>query len=139
MLMMQDTTTDVMCYYDGHLGFSDYGAIINPDKGEPYRTYYAFMMYNTLYKMKNEVQVNSESDKIHVQAAVDGRKGAIVLSNPENEDLYVNFDIKGFNVTDSHILRIDEENRYTLTGEDIENGLILPAYSCVEIKLFDLE
>ncbi len=139
MLMMQDTSTDVMCYYDGHLGFSDYGAIINPDKGEPYRTYYAFMMYNTLYKMKNEVKVDSENEKISVQAAVDGRKGAIVLSNPENEDVYVNFDIKGFNVTDAHVLRIDEENRYTLTGEEISKGLMLPAYSCVEIKLFDLK
>ena len=37
------------------------------------------------------------------------------------------------------ILRIDEENRYTLTGEQIVDGkLALPANACVEIKLFDL-
>ena len=139
MLMMQDTSTQVMCYYDGKLGFSDYGSIINPDKGYPYRTYYSFLMYNTLYQMKNEVSVSSDNEKILVQAAVDGRKGAIVFANAEYEDIYVNFDIKGFNVTDAHILRIDDENRYTLTGEELTDGLRIPACSCVEIKLFDLK
>jgi hypothetical protein len=37
------------------------------------------------------------------------------------------------------VLRIDEENRYTATGEDVRCGeLTIPAYGCVEIKLFDL-
>ena len=39
-----------------------------------------------------------------------------------------------------YMKRIDEENRYTLTGENLADGVIrMPAFSCVEIKLWDLE
>ncbi|MBQ2881007.1 MAG: hypothetical protein IJE40_01940 [Clostridia bacterium] len=48
--------------------------------------------------------------------------------------------IKDFEFTDTQILRIDDENRYTLTGEDISAGkLSLPAYGCIEIKLWNLK
>ncbi len=51
MLMMQKTSTDLMCYYDGGLGYSMYRCLINPDHGYPYRTYYAFAAYTTLYRL----------------------------------------------------------------------------------------
>ena len=140
MLLMQDTSTDIMCYYDAGLGYSAYRALINPDNGYPYRNYYAFMMFNTLYTLKNQVEVKSSDTHVFAQAAIDGRKGAIVLSNTNNDTVNVKLDISGFDADLVQTLRIDEENRYTMTGETIKGGVIsLPACSCLEIKLFDLK
>ena len=98
------------------------------------------MMFNTLYTLKNQVEVTSGDTHIFAQAAVNGKKAAIVLSNTNNDTVTVNLDVKGFPTDDVQILRIDEENRYTLTGENInEKTIVLPPCSCAEIKLYDLE
>ena len=139
MLMMQDTTTDVMCYYDGNVGYTAYGGLINPDKGYPYRNYYAFMMFNSLYKLGNLAYTKLDNDNIFAKAAVDEKRAAIVITNPNGEPVDVKLDLVGFNASEIQVLRVDEENRYTFTGEEIVNGtLTLPEYGCVELKLFDL-
>ena len=138
MLMMQNTSTDLMCYYDGCLGYSSYGALINSDVGYPYRTYYAFMMYDTLYKLNNSVLTESSDKYVFAGAAVNGRKAALVIANANDEDVSVTLDIDGFEATDIQACRIDEEHRYTITGEDIQDQLVLPAHGCMEIKLWNL-
>ena len=139
MLLMQNTSTDVMCFYDGGLGYSDYGALINPDSGLPYRNYYVFSMFNGLYRLENQVQVECGEQKIFVGAAVDGKKAAVVLSNPSDTDIQAVLDIQNFPVCEAQILRIDRGNRYTLTGETLQDGgLFVPAHGCVEVKLWDL-
>jgi hypothetical protein len=117
MLMMQNTSTDVMCYYDGVLKYSDYGGIINPDHGYPYRTYYSFMMFNTLYKLKNSVGAESSDSHVFVGAGVNGRKAALVIANVHDELIKVDLDLCGFSATDVQFCRIDDGNRYTVTGE----------------------
>lgn len=140
MLMMQNTSTDVMCYYDAGIGHSAYRSFINPDSGYPYRTYYTFMMYNSLYKLSNQVYCNSEDSKVFVGAAVDNKKGTIVLSNTKNEQVTVELDVRNFSASEYQVIRIDEENRYTLTGEDLSDGkIIMPPFSCAEIKLWNLD
>ena len=139
MLMMQNSSTDVMCFYDGGLGYSPYRCLINPDNGAPYRSYYSFMMFNTLYSLKNQVSCQAEETGIFASAARCGKKAAIVLSNPSENPLTLELDLSGFNATDAQFLRIDDENRYTMTGENLMNSQItLPAYGNLEIKLFDL-
>lgn len=138
MLMMQQTSTDVMCFYDGGLGFSDYGCLINPDLGTPYRNYYAFMMFNTLYSLQNAVKCSGD-DGIFAGAAVNGGKAAIVLANTKDEAIEVGLEILDFPTEEVQILRIDEENRYTLTGETLStNSITLPPFGCAEIKLWKL-
>jgi len=138
MLMMQNTSTDLMCYYDGGLGYSAYRALINPDSGYPYRTYYSFMMYNTLYKLENSVLTESSDNYVFAGAAVNGKKAAIVISNANDTDVSIDLDISGFHATDVQFCRIDEGNRYTVTGEALMDKLSVPAHGCVEIKLWDL-
>ncbi|MBE6597405.1 MAG: hypothetical protein E7641_07025 [Ruminococcaceae bacterium] len=139
MLMMQDTSTDVMCFYDAGLGFSDYHALINPDTGCPYRVYYSFMMFNSLYDLENGVMCESDDQKVFVGAAKKGRRAALVVSNVNPEPITVSLDISGFPTDDVEVLRIDGEYRYTLTGETLSDGkLTMPPYSCAEIKLLDL-
>lgn len=139
MLMMQNTSTDVMCFYDGGLGYSAYHCLINPDTGYPYRTYYAFAMFNSLYRLKNQVAAESSNEKVLVGAAVEGKKGVVAISNVMNEPVAVVVDIKNFPISEVQIYRIDEGNRYTLTGETLSSGIInLPACSCVEIKFWNI-
>jgi hypothetical protein len=62
-----------------------------------------------------------------------------VLSNCNADAVNVKIEISGFRIGHSQFLRIDEENRYTLTGETMEeNVIMIPPFGTVEIKLFDL-
>lgn len=137
MLMMQDTSTDVMCFYDAGVGFSPYRALISAETGTPYLNYYAFCMYNSLYKLKNQVESASNTENVFVQAAKDNKKAVIVISNTNTEPVKVKLQLENFAYTDADVLRIDEDNRYTLTNEDF-NEIILAPMGCVEIKLYDL-
>jgi hypothetical protein len=97
------------------------------------------MMFNTLYTLGNSVAVSSDDDKVFAHAAVNGKKAALVISNVNNEEVDVNIDLKNFPTDEVQIFRIDEENRYTLTGEVFADGkLRIPENSCVEIKLWNL-
>ena len=140
MLMMQNTSTDVMCYYDACMGYSDYNGLINPDTGKPYRNYYAFAAYNTLYQLGDQAEVQCSDPDLWVGAGINGRKAAIVLANPCDEAKTVELDLSGMAYTDVQVLRIDGSYRYTLTGEGLQKGVItIPEQGCVEIKLFDLD
>lgn len=139
MLMMQSTSTDIMCFYDARVSCSRYSSLFNADTLLPYPTYYAFVMFNSLYALENAVAVSSSDPRVFVQSAVKGKKASIVISNVNQEEIKLNLNVKNFPVNEAQILRIDEENTYTLTGEVIENNeIILPKNSCVEIKLFDI-
>ena len=138
MLLMQNTSTDVMCFYDGGFGYSDYRALINPDTGFPYRNYYAFTSFNTLYRLGNQVLVEGDQQVVCAGAAVDGRKAAIVMANASDEDVEVQLDIRNFTASEVQVLRTDRGNRYTLTGEQPDGKLQIPAHGCVELKLWDL-
>ena len=139
MLMMQNTSTDLMCIYDAQIGYTDYGPLFNPDTSYPYPTYYTLMMFDALYRLGNAVRVSSEDPLVFTQAAINGRKASLVIANVNQELLKLKLDIRNFPTDDVQILRIDEGNTYTLTGETLADGsLMLPENACVEIKLFNL-
>ena len=139
MLMMQNTSTDVMCFYDAGLGYSDYRGLFSADSGYPYRNYYAFAAFNGLYRLGSQVAAVSDDRQVFVGAAVNGRKASIALSNVSEEDAVVEFSLQGFPTGETQVFRIDEDARFTLTGETLQCGkLKLPANSCMEIKLWDI-
>ena len=138
MLMMQNTSTDVMCIYDAKIGYSAYGPLFNPDTSYPYPTYYTLLMFNSLYQLGNAVGTESDDKYVFAQAAVNGKKASLVIANVHQEPVKLSLDIRNFPTGEAEILRIDEENTYTLTGETLGDELLLPENCCVEIKLFDL-
>ena len=137
MLMMQSTPTDLMCYYDAGLGPSDYRAFINPDTLTPYRTYYTFPMFNSLYRLGNAVRVESSEPLLFAGAAKNGSRASIVIANTTGEDLWLTLQADGFEYNEVAVHRIDEENRYTLTNERFGN-INIPEDGCVEITLYRL-
>ena len=139
MLMMQDTSTDVMCIYDAKIAYSSYGPLFNPDTSYPYPTYYTFMMFNSLYRLGDAARTECSDKYVFAAAAVKDKRASIVISNVNESPISLNIDVKSFPTSDVQILRIDEENTYALTGETLEGGkLMLPENSCVEIQLFNL-
>lgn len=138
MLMMQNTSTDIMCIYDAKIAYSSYGPLFNPDTSYPYPAYYTLMMFDSLYRLENAVYTKCDDKYVFVQAAVNGKKASIVIANVNQEPVKLNIDVKNFPINEAQILRIDEENTYTLTGETLDAGnLMLAENSCVEIKLFN--
>ena len=139
MLMMQDTSTNLMCFYDGGLGYSPYCALFNADTGAPYRTYYALSSFNSLYKLKNQIYTECDDIYVFALAARQGKQATIVIANTRETDIDVVIEIDGFSTETSRIYRIDEINRYSKTGESFGAGRFsLPANGCLEIELFDL-
>ncbi len=96
MLMMQNTPVDLMCYYDGGVGYSDYRGLIDPSTGYPYRNYYAFMMFHALYQMQTLAPVTVAGGTVWAQAAMQGKRGTLVLANPTGEDAALSLDLRGF-------------------------------------------
>lgn len=140
MLMMQNTSTDVMCFYDGGLGHSPYRALINPDTGTPYRTYYAFLAYNGLYKLQNQVPATSSDTDVFALAARNGRRMSILIVNTKSSDALVTIEIDGFSTEDAQVHRLDETYRYAKTGESFGTGrFVIPSNGCFEIELTDLK
>jgi len=140
MLMMQNTSTDIMCFYDGGLGYSPYRALINPDNATPYRAYYALMSFNSLYTLKNQVYATSDDNDLFVGAARSGRRALIVMSDPTDEDVAIELTLVGIPQGFCEIHRLDYTYRYAKTGETLDGGrLVIPAYGCVEISVFDID
>ena len=139
MLMMQNTSTDVMCFYDAGLGYSAYRGLINPDSGAPYRNYYSFAMFNSLYRLGDQVEATSGDERVFVGAAKGGNKGAIILTNLNENEVEIELSIASFPTDEVQILRNDKKTRYTLTGETLKGGVLkIPANGSVEIKLWNV-
>ena len=138
MLMMQDTSTDLMCYYDAGIGPSDYRSFINPDTMAPYNTYYAFPMFNSLYRLENECNVESSEPMLFAGAAKNGSRASLVIANTTGDDVWITLSLTGFDADEILIHRLDGDNRYTLTHEALGGGIMIPEDACVEISFYRL-
>lgn len=142
MLMMQNTSTNVMCYYDAQMGGAigaTYAGMFNPDTTAPYRNYYAFVAFNSLYRLKNQAHAESDDENVFVGAAVDGKKAVIVLSNVTGAPINVKLSALGFPTSEVQVLRVDHKNRYTLTGETLDSEWVfIPENGIVEMKLWNI-
>jgi hypothetical protein len=128
-----------MCFYDGGLGYSAYRGLINPDTGAPYRNYYSFTMFNSLYKLGNQVQAISEDKNVFVGAAANGKKASVILTNLNEDEVTIDLDLANFEYSEVMVIRNDKKTRHTLTGETIDSGTIkIPANGSVEIKFWNI-
>ena len=84
LLAMQNSSLDSAMFYDARLGVSVYGGLFHPMTRQPLPAYYAFVGFNELYKRKNAVRVDCQTEgECYACAAVDENgSGALVLANP---------------------------------------------------------
>ncbi len=134
LLGMQKQSVSEMNYYDARLGASPYGGMFNPSTWEPYLTYYAFLSFNSAYKLKKEVETDSDDGNVFTLGATDGTDKVLLMANIGKEQT-ADLELQGVDLAKATVIRIDETHTYSLTGESIKDGkLFLPANSCVEIR-----
>lgn len=95
---LQHAPVDSAMFYDGRCGVSMYSGLFDPRTRTPFPAYYAFFAYNVLYRLGKEVAVylDGASEPDHpclpyVLAARDGKRGAVLLSNPSEVVLPLEF------------------------------------------------
>ena len=82
MLTMQNTATDMMCYYDARIGESCFGGMFNPLNYTPLPVYYAFRAFGGLYALGTQADCAGDNKNVYALAATDGAgKRAMMLAN----------------------------------------------------------
>lgn len=82
MLTMQDTDTDMLCYYDARIGESCFGGMFNPLNYQPLPLYYSFKAFGELYALGTQALCVSDNPRVYVQAAAgDGGEKLAMLAN----------------------------------------------------------
>lgn len=110
MLAMQNTKTDVLCYYDAAISVVDYAGLFDPLSRTPCCTYYAFRGFGELYALGTQVECVTDG-AVYAIAATDGKRRAVMLANlGEDVKVETNLDASKFVV---HL--IDEAHFFTPT------------------------
>ena len=100
---MQDSHTDMLCYYDAKLSAGTYSGFFAPLTLELTCTYYAFAAFGELYTLKDqafcEIEGKEEKEGFYALAATDGEKKAIMIVNHSEECRQICLDVDdGFSV-----------------------------------------
>ena len=80
MIVLHDTPTDMLMYYNFNAN-SGYCGAVDPLTKDPFKAFYAFHDFGQLYALGNRVECVSDTPKLYAMAATDGEKKAIVLCN----------------------------------------------------------
>ena len=91
---MQEEPVDTGMFYDARMGVSLYGGMFNPMTQTPFPSYYSFMAFNSLYKLKNQCKATYDAP-LYTLAASDGKYGAVMISNPTDKDIELDAEIPG--------------------------------------------
>ena len=95
ILEMQRSKVDIGMFYDGRCGVSSYGGLFNPMTLQPLKAYWAFTSFNELYRLKNEVLSESDTENVYVCAAADGDDAAVMIVNFTEKECPVELDLGG--------------------------------------------
>ncbi len=149
MCACQNGTVDMLMYYDarpstawnGLFDFMQYGKVTT-------KAYFAYPMFNTLYKLKNENYIKSDNPDVYVCSAQNGNEAAFIVTHfnddDNNEGTEISIDISGSaseNGTEAEIYLLDADHDLTLTdsivyyGDKIVIKRPLPNYTSYLVKL----
>ena len=131
ILAFQNAPVDNAMFYDARFGTSIYGSLFNPMTREPLPAYYAFTSFNRLYTLENQVKLEMDNDNIYAVAAANGEIGCIVIANPTDDNVSLDFDMNA-DITKSLItVEGSNDSEFDFAYEAPANSIIT---LCVEIK-----
>ena len=125
MILLQKGYANICCIYDMKLTSGMYGTFFDT-KQKPSQAYYDMVAFNTLYKLGNEVEASCDTEKLHVLAASNGKKNALLLTNLTEATQKLEF--SGVNLEDARISIIDDKRllSWVPSANEIEpNGVML--------------
>ena len=137
MLALQKEPVDILHFYDARMAASCNGGLFNSETRKPTNTYFAFHIFNTLYKLGTEVDCSSDSGTVYALAATNGKRSALAIANTSPYSVDADLSITGADLADAEILRIDSIYRYSPTGETVKNDKItMPPYGCAILRFY---
>ena len=81
--------------------------------------------FNTLYKLGDEVETSSDNEKLHVLAASNGKKNALLISNLAEETQVLEFE--GVDLENARISIIDDKRllSWAVNAKEIEPNAVM--------------
>lgn len=95
IISMQNSPVDIGMFYDARCGTSIYGGLFNPMTLRPLKSYWVFPAFNELYRRKDQVEAESDTEDLYVAAAAGDPEGAVLIVNFRNETLDLELDLGG--------------------------------------------
>ena len=134
MCGVQKTKTAMLCYYDASIKPGYYSGLFDAQKRTPLCSYYPFIMFNELFKLKNQVEMTEDNNGIYSLAATDGDKKAILIANISESDVNIesNFD-ENMNV---YLLY---DNNFIVKTDLSSKSFNIKSYTTLLITSYDLE
>ena len=99
IISMQNSPVDIGMFYDARCGTSIYGGLFNPMTLRPLKSYWVFPAFNKLYRRKDQVEAESDTEDLYVAAAAGDPEGAVLIVNFRNETLDLELDLGGKEIT----------------------------------------
>lgn len=99
LISMQNSPVDIGMFYDARCGTSIYGGLFNPMTLRPLKSYWVFPAFNELYRRKDQVEAESDTEDLYVAAAAGDPEGAVLIVNFRNETLDLELDLGGKKIT----------------------------------------
>ena len=124
MLKLQDSTVDMLMYYDGQV-FGDYQGLYNPLTYTPLKAYYSFKAFNELYRLGNQAKVTELQGGFSAVAATspDGNKKAVLITNTGDMGQFI-FEADTEEAFD--VYRLNGDKNLEICGE-CKNGQVVSA------------
>ena len=135
MITMQRLKVDIGCYYDARICSSEYCGLFNPYDLTPFKSYYAFKNFNSLYKLQSEVITESSDEDVFVLGARNENRGVVIISNYSEFPKTLKINIDNISADDGDVIITDSEYTYTMLDKIItDNTLLVKPYSCIELR-----
>jgi len=86
LLGMQNTSTDMLCYYDARYNGGRYGGFFHPITHQPCGTYYSFVAFGKLYGLGTQVSCDCDAERVYCVAAKGEHGRAMMIANISDQD-----------------------------------------------------
>ncbi len=110
MLAQQNTSTDMLCYYDASYRPGRYAGFFHPLTHKPCCTYYSFVAFGKLYTLGTQVACESDTENVYCVAAKGESGTAMMIANISGQDQELTINAAG-----GKVYLIDEDHFLTLT------------------------
>ena len=89
------------------------------------QAYYDMVAFNTLYKMGNEVEATCDTENLHVLAASNGKKNALLISNLT--EATQKLEIEGVDLENARVSIIDDKRllSWAPNAKEIEANAVM--------------
>ncbi len=121
MLECQKTKLDHLMYYDAAMP-SMWNGLFDKETYKPLKPYYSIYSFSKLYRLKNEVKCNCETENIYTGAAIsdDGNEAAIVITQYKDLNSIEGKDCE----EETKTLRIDWSDFYSENGVKVTYNIL---------------